>query len=194
MNGKLPGRRTSGSSTRGVRHARPEWGTASSPIIYKDLVIVQCDTQKESFILAFDIKTGKQVWKAARKELPSWATPTVYTPPAGAKPELVTNAPNFIRGYDPIPARSCGSSAAARRLRRRRPSSLRDLIVVASGRAAREADFCHSAGCDAATSRSPEGKASNHTIAWIKGRTRLLHADAAHLMAPSYTCCQPGPL
>ena len=40
-----------------------EWGTASSPIIYKDLVIVQCDTQNESFVLAADIKTGRTVWK-----------------------------------------------------------------------------------------------------------------------------------
>ena len=36
-----------------------EWGTASSPIIYKDLVIVQCDTQKESFLMASDIRTGR---------------------------------------------------------------------------------------------------------------------------------------
>src|SRR5215212_9660787 len=53
-----------------------EWGTASSPIIYKDLVIVQCDTSKEDFLMAVDIKTGKTVWKTNREELPSWATPT----------------------------------------------------------------------------------------------------------------------
>ena len=33
-----------------------EWGTASSPIIYKDLVIVQCDTQDESFVMASDVE------------------------------------------------------------------------------------------------------------------------------------------
>src|SRR4029078_3297382 len=38
-----------------------EWGTGSSPSIYKDLVIVQCDTQNESFVLAADIKTGRTV-------------------------------------------------------------------------------------------------------------------------------------
>ena len=55
-----------------------EWGTASSPIIYKDLVIVQCDTQNESFVMASNVKTGKTVWKTVRKELPSWGTPTVF--------------------------------------------------------------------------------------------------------------------
>ncbi|MDQ3133511.1 MAG: PQQ-like beta-propeller repeat protein, partial [Acidobacteriota bacterium] len=59
-----------------------EWGTASSPIIYKDAVVVQCDTQSGSFLLAADIKTGKTLWKTPREELPSWGTPTVY-PGAG---------------------------------------------------------------------------------------------------------------
>ena len=63
-----------------------EWGTASSPIIYKDLVIVQCDTQNESFVMASDVKTGKTVWKTIRKELPSWGTPTVVQPSAAARP------------------------------------------------------------------------------------------------------------
>jgi outer membrane protein assembly factor BamB len=39
------------------------------------------------------------VWKADRVELSSWGTPTVVTTPSG--PELVTNASNYIRGYDP---------------------------------------------------------------------------------------------
>src|SRR5204862_3627295 len=76
-----------------------EWGPASSPIIWNDLVILQCDTQADSFLLALDVRTGETVWKTDRDELPSWGTPTVAMTPAG--PELVTNAANFIRGYDP---------------------------------------------------------------------------------------------
>ncbi len=38
-----------------------QWGTGSSPIIYENLVIVQCDVQKDSFIAAFDVNNGKQV-------------------------------------------------------------------------------------------------------------------------------------
>ena len=48
-----------------------EWGIASSPIIYKDTVIVQCDIQQNSFVAAFDLKTGKQLWRAERDEIPS---------------------------------------------------------------------------------------------------------------------------
>jgi outer membrane protein assembly factor BamB len=76
-----------------------KWGSASSPIIYKDLVIVQCDQQKGSFLAAFDASTGKPVWRTAREALPSWSTPTVYED--GERAELVTNGAEYFRGYDP---------------------------------------------------------------------------------------------
>ena len=54
-----------------------EWGPASSPIIWNGLVILQCDTQADSFLLALNAETGETVWKTDRDELPSWGTPTV---------------------------------------------------------------------------------------------------------------------
>ena len=60
-----------------------EWGPASSPIIWNGLVILQCDTQADSFLLALNAETGETVWKTERDELPSWGTPTVAMTPAG---------------------------------------------------------------------------------------------------------------
>ena len=37
-----------------------EWGPASSPIIWKGLVILQCDTQADSFVLALNVETGQR--------------------------------------------------------------------------------------------------------------------------------------
>ena len=54
-----------------------EWGIGSSPIIYKNMVIVQCDIQRGSFLAAFDTATGKEVWRTQRDEIPSWSTPTI---------------------------------------------------------------------------------------------------------------------
>src|SRR6185436_12136805 len=51
-----------------------EWGPASSPIIWNGLVILQCDTQADSFVLALNAETGDTVWKTGRNELPSWST------------------------------------------------------------------------------------------------------------------------
>jgi PQQ-like domain len=76
-----------------------EWGIGSSPIIWKNLVIVQCDIQKNSFIAAFDVATGAPVWRTARDEIPSWSTPAIFEHEGRA--ELVTQATKFIRGYDP---------------------------------------------------------------------------------------------
>jgi FOG: WD40-like repeat len=76
-----------------------EWGVGSSPIIWKDTVIVQCDIQKNSFIAAFDVATGAPRWRTAREEIPSWSTPAIFE--HDGKTELVTQATTFIRGYDP---------------------------------------------------------------------------------------------
>ena len=52
-----------------------QWEYGSSPVIYKNLVIVQADIQKGSFIAAYDLADGRQVWRTDRDEIPSWATP-----------------------------------------------------------------------------------------------------------------------
>jgi outer membrane protein assembly factor BamB len=77
-----------------------EWGLGSSPIIYKNLVIVQCDIQRNSFLAAFDADSGKEVWRTERDEIPSWSTPTIFE--ADGTAELVTQATTFTRGYDPM--------------------------------------------------------------------------------------------
>jgi outer membrane protein assembly factor BamB len=76
-----------------------EWGIGSSPIIWKNLVIVQCDIQKNSFIAAFDVDSGQPAWRTAREEIPSWSTPAIFEHDGRA--ELVTQATTFIRGYNP---------------------------------------------------------------------------------------------
>jgi outer membrane protein assembly factor BamB len=76
-----------------------EWGIGSSPIIWKNLVIVQCDIQKNSFIAAFDVATGQPVWRTMREEIPSWSTPAIFE--HDGRTELVTQATTFTRGYDP---------------------------------------------------------------------------------------------
>jgi outer membrane protein assembly factor BamB len=76
-----------------------QWGAASSPLIFENLVIVQNDRQKDSFIAAYDLESGKEVWRAARDEKPAWSTPAIYRGEGGV--ELVTNGANWIRGNNP---------------------------------------------------------------------------------------------
>jgi outer membrane protein assembly factor BamB len=109
-----------------------EWGTASSPIIHQNLVIVQCDQQKNSFLLAVDVNTGETVWKTGRGELPSWSTPNVFT--SSKRHELVTNAPNLIRGYDPRTGKELWRLGGSSKITAPTPVFSNDLIYVVSGR------------------------------------------------------------
>jgi outer membrane protein assembly factor BamB len=109
-----------------------EWGTASSPILYRDTVIVQCDQQKGSFLEAFDRKSGRTVWKAERDELPSWGTPAIY--PGKTRTELITNGANFVRGYDPATGKELWRLGGSSKITAPTPVFSGDLIVVASGR------------------------------------------------------------
>jgi outer membrane protein assembly factor BamB len=110
-----------------------EWGPASSPIIWNGLVILQVDTQADSFLLALKADTGETAWKTERQELPSWGTPTVATTSAG--PELVTNASNYIRGYDPHTGKELWKLGRSSKITAPTPIAADDLWVVASGRA-----------------------------------------------------------
>lgn len=75
-----------------------QWGHSSSPIIYGNTVIAQIDQQKDSYIAAWDLATGRQVWKTMREdEIPTWATPTIAKGTNGD--EIVTNGTK-VRGYD----------------------------------------------------------------------------------------------
>ncbi|MCG8606651.1 PQQ-binding-like beta-propeller repeat protein [bacterium] len=79
-----------------VREA--QWGFASSPIIAGRYVIVQCDVQENSFVAAFDIGSGKEVWRTARDEVPTWSTPAVYN--HRGQTQVILNGWKHIGGYD----------------------------------------------------------------------------------------------
>jgi len=82
-------------------------GVGASPILYRDLLILQCDDNMaaDSFVVALDKRTGKEVWRTKRDVQVSWSTPVlVEVPAAGATPartELVTNGSEWIVAYEP---------------------------------------------------------------------------------------------
>ncbi len=75
-----------------------QWEFGSSPIIYENMVIVQCDIQKNSFIAAFDIETGEQIWRTSRDEVPTWSTPAIYS--NEQQTQVIVNGFKHIGSYD----------------------------------------------------------------------------------------------
>ncbi len=187
MKGRLIWKKDLGVLNAGAYDAPDyEWGTASSPIIYNDLVIVQCDTQSESFLLATDLKTGKTVWKTIREELPSWGTPTIY--PGKNRVELITNASNFIRGYDPATGQELWRLGGSSKITAPTPVFSNDLIVVASGRRPEAPIFVIRAGASGDITLGNEQNSSKH-IAWSKQKrgsympTPLIYGDHLYVLA-----------
>lgn len=100
MNGTLKWRTDLGVMDVGlVGDPTMQWGPASSPVIVGDRVLVQNDRHKDSFLAAYDIDTGREIWRSSHDEFPSWATPAVVR--TGGRTEIVTNAGKYIRGFDP---------------------------------------------------------------------------------------------
>jgi outer membrane protein assembly factor BamB len=85
-----------------------ELGLASSPVIHQDRVILVCDHDGnrfrsfDSYMIALDVRDGSVKWKTARPGLErSWSTP-ILVPGAAGKTELIVNAQDHLRGYDPL--------------------------------------------------------------------------------------------
>lgn len=83
----------------GVMHSKHGHGEGCSPVLVGNTLIVNWDHEDGSFVAAFDKRTGNQVWKVARAEDTSWATPIVVD--QGGKPQVIISGTNRIRGYDP---------------------------------------------------------------------------------------------
>lgn len=82
----------------GTMETRMGFGEGSSPALNGNSVVVTWDHEGQSFIAAFDKKTGEQRWKVDRDEHTSWSTPLIVK--ADGRLQVVTGASNLIRSYD----------------------------------------------------------------------------------------------
>jgi outer membrane protein assembly factor BamB len=74
-----------------------QWGHGGSPIVYKDMVILQVYHGATSYLLAVDSASGANKWKADQQGLRSYSTPFVIETPAAT--ELVVNSSAGMAGH-----------------------------------------------------------------------------------------------
>lgn len=99
MDGKLLWKKDLGLLDSGPREAADlDWGFASSPIIHDGKVIVLCAVRNDSFVAAYDVRDGREIWRTARPPDPGWGTPTVYV--GADRAQVITNGYVHIGGYD----------------------------------------------------------------------------------------------
>jgi outer membrane protein assembly factor BamB len=145
-----------------------QWAVASSPIIHKDLVIVQCDIQKGSFIAAYNLKDGKQVWRAPREEIPSWGSPTIVE--SKQRVELVTNATRAVRGYDPMTGKELWRLVGNPEVTATTPVAAHDLIFICNSYSPNQPIYAIKQGTATGDISLKDGKASNEWVAWSMQR------------------------
>jgi outer membrane protein assembly factor BamB len=187
LNGKLLWKQDLGLLDAGWFYdADYQWEYGASPIIYKNLVIVQADIQKNSFIAAYDIKTGKRVWMTPRDEIPSWSTPTVYE--GKTRAELVTNATRAIRGYDPATGKELWRLGPNSEVATPTPIFAHDLIYVTTGYRVIQPIYVIRPGATGDISLK-DGKESSEFIAWSKTRggpympTPVIYGDLLYVVS-----------
>ncbi|MCS7026214.1 MAG: PQQ-binding-like beta-propeller repeat protein [Bryobacteraceae bacterium] len=75
-------------------------GHGSSPIIYGRMLLLVCDQDTNSFLIALDKRTGKLIYTIDRSEFTrSYVTPLVYQPPNG-RAELIVPGAYTLIAYD----------------------------------------------------------------------------------------------
>ena len=167
-----------------------EWGVGSSPIIYKGMVIVQCDIQKDSFLAAFNVNDGKLIWKTPRSELPSWGTPTVYE--GSTRAELITNGTKGIRGYDPMTGKQLWQITGHNsEITSTTPIIAGGLIIVANGYPPIQPIYAIKPGASGDITLQ-EGQESNQWIAWSKKRGGPYQPTAIAYGGLLYICSNNG--
>jgi outer membrane protein assembly factor BamB len=82
----------------GRMHTLHAHGEGSSPVLFKDMLIVCWDDEVNSFLYAFDKQSGKEIWKTGRDEKTSWSTPLVVE--YESQPQVIVSATKRVRGYD----------------------------------------------------------------------------------------------
>lgn len=152
-----------------------QWGHSSSPIIYKSSVIVQADQSRGSFVAAFDLATGRELWRTSRAdEVSTWATPTVITGPKGD--ELVTNG-TTVRGYDPATGMLLWTLAPNSEIAIGTPVVHRGLAIVTAGYPPVRPVYAVRAGARGDISL-PAGTSASDAIAWSHDR------DGTYISSP----------
>ena len=82
----------------GAFNTQVELGTGASPTIYKDRIYVVNDNTTQSFLSAFDKRTGAELWRVNRDERGNWSTPLVWE--NELRTEIVTAGTVKVRSYD----------------------------------------------------------------------------------------------
>lgn len=170
-----------------------QWGYASSPVIHKDVVLVQADCKKDPFLAAFSIRDGRELWRTSRigASGQSWSTPAVASD--GRRTQVVTNGWKYIAGYDFDTGREVWRLKSEGDIPVPTPVSAHGLIFVTNAHGGLAPLYAIHLEAEGDISVSAESR-SNRYVAWSTPRngaymqTPLIYGDLL------YSCSDRGVL
>jgi outer membrane protein assembly factor BamB len=167
-----------------------QWGFASSPVIHNNMVIIQADVQKDSFLGGFDLRTGKELWRTPRKDVPTFGTPAVVPYTAGGANgwQVVVNGWKHIGGYDPKTGKELWSLKGGGDIPVPTPVFLDGLIVVTNAHGQGRPIYAIRTDAAADITESRAGIAWSQERAGNYMQTPLLHSGLG------YFCLDTGVL
>jgi outer membrane protein assembly factor BamB len=166
-----------------ARIAKGGMGPGTSPVLFDNLVILQCDQEygEGSFIAGLEKATGKEVWRVPRKHRRTWATPLVVRNPD--RPELIASGAESVISYDPATGKELWHCEGVVSNPIPSPVSGHNIVVVSAGSAAKRAIAVRLGGSGNLT--------GTNSIAWKydKGTayvpSPILYDDYLYLMTDS---------
>jgi outer membrane protein assembly factor BamB len=166
--GKLRWRKSLGPMDSGYFESpSSQWGFASSPVIHAGKVIVQCDVQTNSFLAAFDIRDGRELWRTPRADVPGWSTPAIIE--AAGRKQIALNGWHHSGGYDFTTGKELWRLKGGGDIPVPTPILANDLIYLTSGHGKlRPMRAIRTDTNGDITAATPEG--TNNGIAWVHPR------------------------
>jgi outer membrane protein assembly factor BamB len=110
---------------------RLQFGEGSAPALYGNLLIHHFDQERDSFAVALDKRTGKEVWRAGRDEMSSWSTPFIAD--YKGKKQVIISATKKVRSYEPETGKLIWECAGLGANVIPQPVQYSDTVLVMSG-------------------------------------------------------------
>lgn len=158
------------------------WGFGSSPTLFDDRIVLQCDAPDNPFLVALSVADGRELWRASRKGVceRSWATPFVYDD--GRRVQVVTNGWPFVVSYDLVTGKELWRLRGGGDNPIPTPFAAHGLIYVANGHGGQTPLFAIRPTASGDVSLDAD-ESSNAHIAWCAPRnnayiqTPLVYGD-----------------
>jgi outer membrane protein assembly factor BamB len=152
-----------------------QWGHASSPVIHEGRLFVLADVQKDSFLAAFDLTSGRELWRTPRADVPTWGTPTVHV--EGGRAQVVVNGWKHIGGYDAATGRELWKMTGGGDIPVPTPVAAHGLLFITNAHGGSAPIYAVRAGAAGDVTLASDQTANAH-VAWSQPR------DGAYMQTP----------